>query len=522
MNYRLVIAQLGLLFGLLGVIMIATAGSFALVELLGVRADPDGTALIALAGTGGGGALLGWLAWFFGQRNARPFLGRREALLLVAMSWILGAALAAVPFLGWAYLGGAPVDHPFHSPADCYFEAMSGLTTTGASVLTDIEAVPSSLLLWRSLTHWLGGLGIVVLFVAVLPGLGVGGKRIFNVEAPGPSPEGLQPHIRETARWLWYIYLSLSLAQIVALWALTPMDLFDSVCHTFGTMATGGFSTQNASIGAYAHAPIVDAIIIPFMILAGINFNLYYKLVRRRYGEVLRDTELRFYLCLIALGAAVVSLAVWLSPDPIVMTTGEPVESSFGSSLRQGLFTTVSIQTTTGYGTSDFDLWPFAAKSVLVLLMFVGGCAGSTSGGLKVIRVWAMFKILLAEVEHVFRPSVVRPVRFGKSAMDPELKLGTLAFVLGMILLFAAGSGAIMLIEGGLNPQAEISYTTAATSAIATLFTIGPGLEAVGAVENYGWYSAPSKIVLTMLMLLGRLEIFAVIVLFSPRFWRAD
>lgn len=520
MNYRLVVGQLGLLFTLLGVIMIATAGLFALAEVFEIRRDTDQTGLLALAATGGVGTILGYLGWL-SARNTPGYIGRREALLLVAGSWLLGAALAATPYLVWAHISPDTPDHPFRSPVNAYFEAMSGLTTTGATVLPQIETLPSGILLWRALTHWLGGLGIVVLFVAVLPGLGVGGKRIFNVEAPGPSPEGLQPHIRETARWLWYIYLGLSVAMAAALWVATPLDLFDSVCHTFATLATGGFSTKNASVGAYAHTVSVDIIVIPFMVLAGMNFNLFYKLVRGRVKEVLRDTELRLYLALLSLGALLVTLAVWYSDNPIVMTTGEHVESTLGASARQAVFTTVSVQSTTGFCTSDFNLWPFLAKAVLVMLMFVGGCAGSTAGGIKVIRVWAACKILLAEVEHVFRPKVVRPVRFGKSAMDPELKLGTLAFVLGIILLFVLGSGSVMLFEQ-LNPASDCSYTTAATSAIATLCTIGPGLEAVGAVANYGWFSTPSKIVLTLLMVLGRLEIFAIIVLFSHRFWRHD
>ena len=518
MNYRLVIGRLGLLFGLLGLIMLATAALFAIAELLGVRRDPDLSSVLAMCIAGGLGLVSGGLGWLT-CRNAPGFLGRREALLLVATSWLLGAALAATPYWVWAHLGDGHPGHPFRSFIDCYFEAMSGLTTTGATVLTDIEAMPNSLLLWRASTHWLGGLGIVVLFVAVLPGLGVGGKRLFNVEAPGPSPEGLQPHIRETARWLWYIYLGLTLVQIFLLWVFTPLDAFDSVCHTFATMATGGFSTRNTSVGAFAATPAVDMIVLVFMVLAGMNFNLFYKICRGRAREVLRDTELRAYLCLLAGGAALVSLAVWLSPDPVTMTSGERIPSTLGAAIRQGAFTTVSIQTTTGFCTSDFNLWPFLAKAVLVTLMFIGGCSGSTGGGIKVIRAWAALRILLAEVEHVFRPHVVRPLRLGRATMDPELKLGTLAFVLGFTVLFVAGSGAVMLLEQ-LNPASDCNYTTAATSSLATLCTIGPGLDLVGAVANYGWYSGPSKAVLSVLMVLGRLEVFAIVVLLSPRFWR--
>ena len=518
MNYRLVIGRLGLLFGLLGVIMLATAAIFGVVELIEVRRDPDHSALLAMSIAGAIGLLLGGVGHLAG-RNTAGFLGRREALLLVAASWLLGAALAATPYFAWAHLDEARADHPFRSFVDCYFEAMSGLTTTGATVLADIEAVPPSLLLWRALTHWFGGLGIVVLFVAVLPGLGVGGKRIFHAEAPGPSPEGLQPHIRETARWLWYIYLGLTLAEIALLWVLTPLDLFDSVCHTFATMATGGFSTKNASTGAFDAAPMVDLIILCFMVLAGMNFNLFYKLCKGKVREVVRDTELRIYLALLTGGAALVTLAVWLSPDPIAMTTGQEVASTLGNSLRQGAVTTVSIQTTTGFCTSDFNKWPFLAHAVLVLLMFIGGCSGSTGGGIKVIRAWAALKILLAEVEHVFRPQVVRPVRLGKSTMDTELKLGTLAYILGSIALLIAGSGAVMLFEQYFNPGVHCTYTTAGSAAIATLCTIGPGLDQVGAVANYGWMSAPSKSILSLLMVLGRLEVFAIIVLFSPKFW---
>ena len=519
MNHRLVIGRLGLLFGLLGLIMLGTAGLFGIAELLNLRRDPDLSALAAMCIAGVIGLALGGVG-HLAARKAPGFLGRREALLLVAMSWLLGAALAASPYFIWAHLNPALADHPFRSFVDCYFESMSGLTTTGATVLSDIEAMPSSLLLWRALTHWFGGLGIVVLFVAVLPSLGVGGKRLFNVEAPGPSPEGLQPHIRETARWLWYIYLGLSIAQVLLLLVFGGMDLFDAVCHTCATMATGGFSTRNASTGAFAATPMVDIIILIFMVLAGMNFNLFYKLFRGRAREVFADTELRVYLAVLAIGISLVSFAVWMSPDPITMTTGEQVQSGLVNSIRQGAVTTVSIQTTTGFCTSDFNLWPFLAKGTLVLLMLIGGCSGSTGGGVKVIRVWAAFKILIAEVEHVFRPHVVRPVRLGKAPMAPELKLATLAYLLGCIALLIAGSGAVMLLEQQFNPGVECSYTTAATSAIATLCTIGPGLDLIGALENYGWLSAPSKCVLSMLMLLGRLEVFAIIVLFSPRFWR--
>jgi len=419
----------------------------------------------------------------------------------------------------WAHWPGtdAAPDHPFRSFVDCYFEAMSGLTTTGASILSDIEAVPRSLLLWRALTQWIGGLGIVVLFVAVLPSLGVGGKRLFQIEAPGPATEGLQPQIRQTARVLLYIYVGLTLAEIVAL-LMTGMSFFDSVCHTFTTLATGGFSTRTASIGEYNQLA-VDIIIIVFMVLAGVNFGLYFALLRRRFDTVLRDTELRTYAILISAGAVVVVLC--LLRQRMTLTTGDPIPVGTASAIRQGVFTTVSVATTTGFATSNFDTWPFAAKAVLVMLMFIGGSAGSTAGGIKVIRIWVALKVMLAEIEHVFRPNVVRPVRVGKSVVDEQLKLGTISYVLGIVLLFAVGSFCVMVFEN-LNSENSCDFTTAATASLACLCTIGPGLAKVGAIENYGWMTPYTKILLALWMALGRLEVFAIIVLLTPRFWHED
>jgi len=503
---------------LLSGIMLATAGLFF---LLGAATDLplQGDALAALLIAGGVGMASGLVAWR-ANRGAPAFLSRRDALLLVALSWIIGAAISAMPFWIWArFHFGAAGGHPFNGVVACYFEAVSGLTTTGASVLSDIEAVPPSLLLWRSLTHWLGGIGIVVLFVAVLPGLGVGGKRLFMIEAPGPAPEGLQPHIRETARWLWYIYAGMTVVQIIALWP--SMGLFDATCHTFGTLATGGFSTKNASIGAYHNSLYVDVVIIVFMVLSSVNFGLYYRLCRGEVGGFLRDTELRVYLVILCAAALAVSASVYYARAEIVLTDGSVAADTAGQALRQGAFTTVSINTTTGFCTSDYNPWPFLAKAILILMMFVGGCAGSTAGGIKVIRVWIALKVLLSEVEKIFRPDVVRPVRIGPLSVDPNLKMGSICYALSAILIVVVG-GAIVMVLDQLNPASPCDYTTAVTACSACLFTTGPGLGLVGAVGNYGWLTEPAKAVLCAVMIVGRLEIFAIIVLFSPRFWRSD
>jgi trk system potassium uptake protein TrkH len=522
MNLRYVLKQLGLLLLVLSAVLVGVAAVFFLGEAV-LKHEISRTAMQAMFFTGLIGTVAGGGAWLF-TRKTEQQIGRRAALLLVAVSWLGGAAFAGLPFLLWAYLPGtdAPEGHPFRSFVNCYFEAMSGLTTTGATILAgdpatgwDIEAVPRSLMLWRAFTQWLGGLGIVVLFVAVLPSLGVGGKRLFQVEAPGPAPEGLQPQIRQTARVLLYIYLALTGAEILALWA-ARMPFFDAVCHTFTTLATGGFSTRNASTGAF-DSVAVDILVIFFMVLAGVNFSLYFALIRRRFDKVLRDPELRTYLVLLTAGSLVVVLS--LLGTSITTTTGETLPASAGPAIRHGISTTVSIATTTGYCTADFNGWPFLAKAVLIGLMFIGGSAGSTAGGFKVIRLWVAIKVMLSEIEHVFRPSVVRPVRVGKSIIDDQLKLGTVSYVLGFVLLFALGSVAVMLLEQ-LNPGSTCDYTTAASASVASLCTIGPGLGKVGAIENYGWMTDASKMVLCLLMALGRLEVFALVVLVSPYFWR--
>ena len=525
MNYRYVIKQLGLLFLLLSGILIALAASYwAYASLREIHIDGAAVKAISLSSLLGG--IGGGTAWVLARRAAAT-VGRRDALLLVASAWILGAGFAALPFWGWAlFSDDAGPQHPFHRFIDCYFEAMSGLTTTGATVLTNIEAIPKSLLLWRAFTQWLGGLGIVVIFVAVLPTLGFGAKRLFHVETPGPTPEGLQPQIRQTARVLLLIYLTLTLAEILAL-LVARLSLFDAVCHTFTTVATAGFSTRNASIGAY-NSRAVEIIVIVFMVLAGVNFSLYFAMIRRKFKNLLRDRELRTYLALLLVGSTVVALCLLREPITTTAsakeaqklgTTAQTLEAA-GPAVRYGVFNVVAIGTTTGYATADTNKWPFPAKAVLVIMMFIGGCAGSTAGGIKVIRVWIAFKVMLSEIEHVFRPKVVRIVRVGNAIIDDDLKLATVSYLLGIVVLFAIGSWIIMVLEQVFGQGCD--YTTAATASLACLCTIGPGLGDVGAIGNYGWMTASSKVVLTILMALGRLEVFAIIVLFSPRFWRGD
>ena len=530
MNLRFVLAQWGRLGQLLGTLLAAVGLIFFLIP--GERGLILDAAELSLLGSGAMAIVLGTAAWIFGKPATRvqmrgldadnqpvtkPYrMSRRDASLVTSGAWILGAGIAAAPFLTWATLAeGAAADHPFHSLVNCYFEAMSGMTTTGATVLTDIESLPRSLLLWRSLIQWLGGLGILVLFVAILPGLGTAAKKLFRIESPGPDPEGVRPTIRQTAQRLWMLYVGMTIAQMLLL-RITGMGLFDAANHTFTTLATGGFSTRNASL-ARPESLAAEIVLVVFMVLAGSNFTVLLAFLKGRWRAALKDTEFRIYmLCLIG-GTAIVTAALVSSGDPIVLSNGTALAATGGESLRAAAFTVVSQQTTTGYVTFDFDLWPFAAKAMIIVLMFVGGSAGSTAGGVKVVRIWITFRVLWGELERFFRPEVIRPLKISGQVIDKEQKLNVVTYVLGTLLLLGVGAVVIKALESG---NSECSFTTAATTSLATICTVGPGLDRVGAIQNYGWFTDATKLFLCGLMLLGRLEVFVILVLFHPRFWR--
>ena len=514
MNYRLIIHQLGIIVLVLSAVLLCIWAWSAIA--LGIQGDGVQSLLWSTVVS----AIFGSTLFFIGKhtksKNDAGVMGRREALLLVSSSWFIGAVVACVPFLIWGRSTQNEA-HPFYSVVDCFFEAMSGLTTTGATILTDIASVPAPLLFWRAMIQWLGGLGIIVLFVAVLPSLGAGGKKLFRVESPGPDPEGVRPQIKETARVLWLIYVSLTLIEIIA-YKFAGLTWFNASCHALTTLATGGFSTQNASISGF-DSRLVSIITIVFMVIASTNFGLLYAAVRGRLRVIWKDAEFRCYLFLLTIGSAIIVCSLLGSGNNIATTTGEIIPATLPNTLTQGVFTAVSIQTNTGFTTANYDTWPFVAQAMLVLMMFIGGCAGSTGGGIKIIRVWVAFRVMLSEIEKTFRPNVVRPLKVGKSSIDSDLKLATISYVLGVFVLFLIGTGVIMLLESN-NPDCEIA--TAAAASVATICTVGPGLAKVGAMENYAWFSDASKLFLCILMAIGRLEIFAVLVLFVPRFWRSS
>lgn len=417
-------------------------------------------------------------------------LGVRGGFLVVSLSWAGCALLGAFPF----FLSGA-----IPSFTDAFFESMSGFTTTGASILEDIESVPRALLLWRSTTHWLGGMGIIVLSVAVLPLLGIRGGQLVKAEAPWPTVDKITPKITATAKILWLVYLGLTVLQVVLL-LFGGLDLFDSVTHTFGTMATGGFSPKNSSV-AHFDSSYVDTVITVFMVLAGTNFLLHYAVLTRRFDKLSADTEFKTYLTIFFGSTALLTFA-------LVVNSGY----STGSGLRFASFQAASILTTTGFVTADYELWPQTARVVLFCLMFVGGSAGSTGGGIKVARIVTMFKQAMNEFRHLSHPRGVFPISFNRTPMARRMVIAITSFVFLYLVIILLSTLVISL--------EDVTILTALSTALATLGNIGPGFDAVGPTANYAFFSEPMKWFLSFLMMAGRLEIYTVLVLFSPSFWR--
>ena len=449
---------------------------------------------------------------FWKGRGSKGEFFRKEAIAVVAFGWILCGLLGAMPYvisglLNDQYDGGLGVC------AAAVFESVSGFTTTGASIFPSPESLPRAILFWRSLTHWLGGMGIVVLFVAILGQTGSGAKFLFSSEVPGPIAESVRPRIKQTAILLWTIYLGISAIQVVAL-LIQGVSPFESLCHTFGTMATGGFSTLNGSIGQYHHLGIEITIIV-FMLLAGVNFNLYAAIIQGHIKAVLRNKELRVYLLLLVGATALLSADLMLN---------RPLVYNAAGAIRAAVFQAVSIMTTTGYGTDDFNTWPSFSRWLLVMLMFVGGSAGSTGGGIKVIRIMLFIRVIVLEVERVFRPNVVRPIRIAGHAVNENLRRAVSSYVGLVLVIFLVATMLLMAIHNEVNvgSDKQLDLETAFSAVAATLNNIGPGLGMVGSAENYAFFNAPAKLLLCLLMILGRLEIMVILCLFVPGFYKQN
>jgi trk system potassium uptake protein TrkH len=417
----------------------------------------------------------------------------RDVYLSVTLAWVLAAFLGGIPYI----LAGT-----FTSLIDSTFEGMSGFTTTGATLLAEIEAETPSILFWRSMTQWLGGIGIVVLFVAIAPAIGVGAARLLGAEVSGLTHTRLTPRIAETAKALLVIYLTLSVATTLAL-LLAGMNFYDAVVHTFTTVATGGFSPKTASIGFY-DSLAVEVVLIFFMTVSGVSFSLYFLLYARRRFDVVLDRELLVYLAIIV-GAV---LFVWG-----VLVFEGAYGDSWGQALRDSAFTVTSIVTTTGFITADFDEWDTAAKITLILLMFVGGCAGSTAGGIKVIRVMIVFLTHFQEIFRMVHPRAVTPLKIGDRVVPEGVRVAVLSLSIAWIAVFAQAAFLVAL-------QQDLTLISASTAVATTLNVVGPGLGQVGATENFEAVNAFGRVVLTGCMLLGRLEIFTALALLSPAFWR--
>jgi trk system potassium uptake protein TrkH len=432
---------------------------------------------------------------------AQGDMTHREAFAVVTFGWIGYALFGSLPYL--------LVDVPgVVTPIDAFFEAMSGFSTTGASVITSLETVSKSVLFWRSMTQWLGGMGIIVLSLAILPFLGVGGMQLYEAEVPGPIKDRLSPRIQDTAKVLWGVYSLITAAEIVLLWA-SGMDLFESLCHAMTTMATGGFSTRDASLAAFGTP--VQLVVIVFMFLAGMNFALHYHvLARRDIKQYWRSEEFRFYAAV--MGGAILVITLLVAGD-------SSIPGDLLTKLRDAAFQAISLASSTGFVTTDYERWPALAQYILIVLMLMCACAGSTSGGIKVVRILLVLKYCLLQISRLIHPNEVRLLKLDHQPVSRDVIQGVLGFFALYMTVFLVGSSLMASILPP-SPHGGGDLLTAVTSVITTMGNVGPAMGIAGPTETYASIPAAGKLVLALCMLVGRLELFTVLVLFFPSFWR--
>ena len=424
------------------------------------------------------------------RKPQKKVLHAKEGLLIVALSWLFMSFFGALPF----YLSGA-----IPSFVDGFFESVSGFTTTGASILTDIESLPMSILFWRSFTHWMGGLGVLVFIITIISMVGGNTLHLMRAESPGPSTDKFVPKMSETAKILYLIYFFLTFAEIILLY-IGGMSLFDSITTSFGTAATGGFSVRNASIAAY-NSVYIQGVITVFMLLFGVNFSVYFLIYSRKFLKAIKFEEFLIYLAIVATAMIAVIINIYGN-----------VYQTLGEAIRYGTFQVASIITTTGYATADFNLWPQFSRVLLLFIMFIGACAGSTGGGIKVARFVLVYKSAKKEIHKMIHPRSVETISFNGKSVDETTLNGVTVYLIFYFIIFII-SNLLLAFEG-------VSFETTFSAVTACINNIGPGLDMVGATGNYAFFSIPSKLILIFNMLAGRLEIFPVLMLFVPGAWR--
>ncbi len=479
------------IFYLVGIMLLFLAFTMVIAAIWSViDQSGDVTAFIkAILCTTAAGLLL---YWFFSPSRVKD-LSIVENFTLVALAWFIAGLFSALPYYFYGLFDGSYID--------AFFESVSGITTTGATLIEDIEKLPRGLLFWRAITQWLGGMGIIVLFLAILPKFGFRSMTMFKAEIPGPVAERVVPRVVETARRLWLIYVAFTGVQAILL-LICGLGLYDALAHALTTMPTGGFSTYNASIAAFNN-PAAEIVIIFFMLFAGINFVLYFRIMRGDF-KVFGNPELKFYLAVIAVSVALVTI-----------NTYRHVDSDFWFTLRAGAFQVVSIITTTGYATADFDRWPHFSRMLLLILMFVGACGGSTGGAMKQARWMLMIKYSFRELSRMVHPSAISSVRLGDQYVGEEVLRPVVGF--GIIYLFLTALAALILSFMGVD------LVTSFSAVAATIGNVGPGLAGVGPTHTYQVIPPLGRILLSIMMVVGRLEIFTVMVIFLPesrRIWK--
>ncbi|MCF6295461.1 MAG: TrkH family potassium uptake protein [Flavobacteriaceae bacterium] len=493
LNYKII-------FHFLGLLLLCNGGFMLLSSLVSLLYKDGVTFQLFLSGIAV--LLLGVSTMIF-TRNHKKEINKREGYIVVTFGWIVMALSGTLPYIFTESISGF---------TDAFFETMSGYTTTGASILNDIEIIPKGVLFWRSMTQWIGGMGIIVLAIAILPLLGIGGMQLFAAEAPGPNADKLHPRITDTAKRLWFIYLGYTIAETILLKA-AGMSFFDAINHSMTTLSTGGFSTKNESLAYWNGQPIIQYIVMLFMFLAGTNFVLSYFAFKGRIKKIIGDEEFKWYLKIIGIFTVIVALVIYFRVDIVLSSISHPlVLGEFESAFRHGLFQVLSILTTTGFVTADYTSWTPFLGVFFFSLMFLGGSAGSTAGGVKVVRHLLMIKNGFLEFKRTLHPNAILPVRYNTKAVSGDIVFNILAFFILYLLSFVFGALGFSML--GLDFESAVGV------AASSLGNIGPALGDFGPVNNYAALPNIGKLWSSFLMLIGRLELFTVLILLTPFFWR--